>query len=1802
MAMIMSLLAPFGATAGFAADTASITGTITLPTGMTSPAGNPVKVRVMAWVGDGTYTDVEIPAGSNQASYSITVPITAGFVYYTMVNDAGLNIVQQGYYKEGGDCAAGSSGGTPFMLAANGTTTANMQMAEGKRISGAITVPDGLNFNYTVQSPLHIVGSNFDIVKWLEVRSEMRLIPYSVVVPTGAAVDQIYFEKVYGESAFDTVADKSYYVDENTASGTAPNSLGLTISEDMVKNLAIVLSGSGSGTASPLPYHTIKGTIHRPAGVVGELRMTFFTEISEEHNRLDMKMPDGQDSLNYTYYVFTNGKANFGFRLDQRAAGLLGVGYYNSAASGHLVPDRDSMTLLNGDAGTDTIDFTPVLADTVSGTISIPAGSTAPDDPVMFAYVGNDLTKEIGTEYLGELSTTPEPFDLTMPQGAADFIIKVCTQGTGDLREVSYVKKNDDGTYSLVANVADATTFTNATAAGNPVLTMVKGVYKTVQGTISLPAGYPSVHPEIKVMLGSEKASDSSWTEKYVTIPADTASVNYSFSVPVENITSFGLGIRPFASSTDANDLVTISYYQEGAPGNIGTDYEKATAIPTTNPETPVDLNFTVLSADGIPAAVSLPSGVAAPEYFQVIAQTTAGGVTENQGMLFKGDWDNISYPYSGELRVRKDLADFKLAVRVESAEMETWSYVKKNPDSSITLVADSADATVFANTAAVGSLSVTLPKKGAIAPAKVGAVTDIQYVLADDGKGVDLKYTKPLNQNGIDHYTIEFSKDGGATWQNEYWDNCNVEDIATTLADTTTFNKVKVSSVPASGYTGNETMASISYTFTKGVNAPGFTAKKLADGTYRIILGADPAADAIYVQKVTKKSDPNLNTRYSIHASSIQNRDFTIGNGTNIEDGSTFDLWVVKPYTAAGMTFTEKFGSVTATAASSAKAITATSVGAIQSGNIINVPEGTKVSALKAGLSVSAGASVEILASSGGIAVTDQTITDVTSAMKVNVTAEDGTAAEYSIALAVPAPVAVTGITLDNASLALVAGGSTGTLTATVAPADASNKNVTWTSSNTAVATVANGNVTPVAGGTAVITATSAADSTKKATCTVTVTQPVAGVSLNKATTTLKVGAVETLTVNVAPANATNKNVIWESSNINVATVNSGVVTAVARGTATITATSAADNTKKATCVVTVKSDINTLTGITIGGSALAGFDAATITYSKDLADNATTADVALTKTDANATVSINGEAVTSKTVTVKAGVNPVILEVTSEYGTKKIYTVNLNVPIKKAEPVTIGAGTNKEFVLPGGLANTDTLNFNVDKTITDAKIDLGTPANVAGKPQVEVAAAMNMEIKDGANKLADIEMPKDIKITAPAGSGWNGDLGLPEIKTNTTTEKSVEIGLDSIALTFDKPVKIVIPGMAGKSVKWVRNGVPTEITTVLTKTTGEDVAAELLAAGKEDGKQNSGSDLVIWTKHFTEFVAYTPAPVNNGGSTSGGGGSGGGGGASYQTIQANEVTKLEMSAIGVEIPAGALKTNNSLKTVITELSKNHLKVDQKLISDIWGITLINAADFQKAWSLKMNYSVSKVDLKKEKLELCWLDEKAGAWVPLTDIKVDDKAGKVTGTTLKTGSFALISTPAVAPAVTPIQPPATTPTSAVSLKDIVGHWAEVSIKELVGKKAVSGNPDGTFQPEKQISRAEFLTVLVKALDLKGTGDKQFGDTSGHWADASIQAAIANGIVTGYADGTFKPDASITREEMAVMIMKAKKLTAASSDKSFSDAAGISVWAKSAVETVVKNGLMSGYEEGSFKPAGLATKAEAVTIIARAIK
>lgn len=169
------------------------------------------------------------------------------------------------------------------------------------------------------------------------------------------------------------------------------------------------------------------------------------------------------------------------------------------------------------------------------------------------------------------------------------------------------------------------------------------------------------------------------------------------------------------------------------------------------------------------------------------------------------------------------------------------------------------------------------------------------------------------------------------------------------------------------------------------------------------------------------------------------------------------------------------------------------------------------------------------------------------------------------------------------------------------------------------------------------------------------------------------------------------------------------------------------------------------------------------------------------------------------------------------------------------------------------------------------------------------------------------------------------------------------------------------------------------------------------------------------------------------------------------------------------------------------------------------------------------------------------------------------------------------------------------------SFNDIRGHWAEQAIQKLAEKNIINGYKDNTFKPNNKITKAEFITLLIKAFDLQGEQNNPFKDTKTHWAKEMISIAYSNKIINKNASNTFSPDKYITREEMAVMLNNLLKLNNPK-NINFKDKKDISSWSMEAISSLNANNIMSGYQNNTFRPKGYSSRAEAVNVIVNSMQ
>lgn len=632
--------------------------------------------------------------------------------------------------------------------------------------------------------------------------------------------------------------------------------------------------------------------------------------------------------------------------------------------------------------------------------------------------------------------------------------------------------------------------------------------------------------------------------------------------------------------------------------------------------------------------------------------------------------------------------------------------------------------------------------------------------------------------------------------------------------------------------------------------------------------------------------------------------------------------------------------------------------------------------------------------------------------------------------------------------------------------------------------------------------------------------------------------------------------------------------------------------------------------------------------------------------------------------------------------------------------------------------------ITVNIDAGVNNTKIDVSALVSTNGGTDItQPLPALNINAVvqfQGHPVTVEISWPEGTTISAD--SSWDGTIQAPSVVNpatlpssalpagvNTSSANIIAVGFSDVPLTFSQPVKLVLPGQHGKRVGYIRNNTFTQISTVLNSNT----AAALISAGSQDGYYDDGTDITIWTKHFTGFIAYSL--------------SAGGGGALSPTVG---VAVVGMNGEKLFGPA-----------YVTVLSTNP-----------WGVTALGALDATglsyttsptwygfvdsiagqpgtgtKGWMYTVNGSSPLVLAKDcpianddkviwyysnsmEQVPPTWQQLLTGTYVPLNKKFITSTNGKATvfpagGGKIGIGDEACIEIPpdalsgidelevsiqkAGSPPAAPqgfkllgsvfefsiggsssykfnlpvtltfsfdlsalpegqkpsvyyydastskwvelggaidgstitvsvdhftmfallgedMKKPSPTPEPLRAFIDVpASFWAREAIMKMTRLGYVNGYPDGTFKPDNQITRAEFVSILDKLLNLSDYSPlaPDFSDVSSKdWFYQAVENAVYAGIIKGYGR-SFSPDRQVTREEAAVILVNAlgkqDEAGASMGEKtSFSDDAGISAWARGFVVVAVKYGLIKGYPDGGFKPQGSATRAEACVVFA----
>ena len=355
--------------------------------------------------------------------------------------------------------------------------------------------------------------------------------------------------------------------------------------------------------------------------------------------------------------------------------------------------------------------------------------------------------------------------------------------------------------------------------------------------------------------------------------------------------------------------------------------------------------------------------------------------------------------------------------------------------------------------------------------------------------------------------------------------------------------------------------------------------------------------------------------------------------------------------------------------------------------------------------------------------------------------------------------------------------------------------------------------------------------------------------------------------------------------------------------------------------------------------------------------------------------------------------------------------------------------------------------------------------------------------------------------------------------------------------------------------------------------------------------------AEMVIWAsadgghgQAVVDLQPVTPISPGSGGSGgSGGGGSGGGSGSGStglppqvdQTISTTggSVATSDGSA-KVSVPSGALTSSTTVSiseeqatTATAPLTADLSAASPVVTLDFGGVTLAKPllATFKYALPSAQSIAAARIGL--------FYDD-TWHWVKST---VDPQSGIVTADVSQPGQYVVL-------------------VNSTTFNDIPSNYSASSqLDTLLGRAAVSGFPDGGFHPTAQVSRAQFVKMLVLALGLnvptKATSDGFKDVPANSWYAAYVDAAVQAKLVQGLAAAKFAPGASITREQLAVMVARAMNGYTPRSPLQvrFKDQGRIGGWALPAVMQAAQAGIVKGLPDGAFAPLTVATRTDAVT-------
>ncbi len=173
---------------------------------------------------------------------------------------------------------------------------------------------------------------------------------------------------------------------------------------------------------------------------------------------------------------------------------------------------------------------------------------------------------------------------------------------------------------------------------------------------------------------------------------------------------------------------------------------------------------------------------------------------------------------------------------------------------------------------------------------------------------------------------------------------------------------------------------------------------------------------------------------------------------------------------------------------------------------------------------------------------------------------------------------------------------------------------------------------------------------------------------------------------------------------------------------------------------------------------------------------------------------------------------------------------------------------------------------------------------------------------------------------------------------------------------------------------------------------------------------------------------------------------------------------------------------------------------------------------------------------------------------------------------------------------------------AATTPSDIMGHWAQPEIQKMLDQGNASGYPDGSYRPDFTITRAEFMSMVNRTFGFTNTVPISFTDVQpGDWFYNDVAIAAAHKYVAGYEDNTMRPNSQITRQEMAVIVAQLYQMDMTDMQVlfRFTDQGSIPFWSRGALAAMVKGGYFNGFPDGALKGEIPTNRGMAAYVLAR---